>query len=110
MMYSLLLSLTACMPGADAAPSFRLETAAGEGPPGTVESLAEDWSVALAGARPVPGGEVISLRRVGSQLPAWPRRAHLLFANGDRLAGEPAGCDGRTLRFRPAFAAPADAP
>jgi len=67
------LLLALLSPGAEPAPRFRLESAAGETTAGAVERLGADWSVTLAGSKPVPGGDVVSLRRADAVPPAWPR-------------------------------------
>ena len=91
----------------DPAPSvpFNLYTVNGLAGAGPLERLGDDWSVALAGAHPVraEGATVVSLRRDKLPLPPWPADEHLLFANGDRLAGSAVELRGERLRFQAAM-------
>jgi len=86
--------------GAVPVPQFELYTRGEEMPADAIERINPDWSVTLTGQKPVPGTDVISLRRVDMALPAWPREAQLLLIGGDRIVGEIVDCDGRGLRFR----------
>ncbi|MBV9124851.1 MAG: NPCBM/NEW2 domain-containing protein [Planctomycetes bacterium] len=65
-------------------------------------SLEKDWSIRLGGTKPAraAGGEVVSLRRVGTPLPAFPSEEQVLFANGDRLPGRVLGWTGERLHFQ----------
>ncbi len=81
---------------------FNLHTIAGLAGSGPIERITDDWSVSLAGEKPIqtPGKEVVSLRRAGQIMPAWPSDEHLLFANGDRISGSPAELRSERLRFQ----------
>src|SRR5262245_66088752 len=73
-------------------PSFRVVSATQADLTGQVERIDGDWSVALSGSKSIPGGELISMRRVTAVSPPWPREAQLAFSNGDQLAGEAISC------------------
>jgi NPCBM/NEW2 domain len=100
-MSALSLALMAAALGAAPAPQFYLHAKGEEVPAGTIERVGADSSITLAGHEPIPGTDVISLRRVGAALPGWPREPQLLLVGGDRIVGEIVDCDGRGLRFRP---------
>jgi hypothetical protein len=84
---------------------FQLHTIAGLAGAGPLEKIADNWSVSLAGDKPIQaeGADVVSLRRVGQPMPAWPADEHLLFANGDRLSGKPLELRSERLRFQAAI-------
>ncbi len=84
------------------APLFHLRTVDGLAGSGPIKRIADDWSVSLAGEKPIKasGKEIVSLRRVGQAMPPWPMDEHLLFANGDRIAGSPAELRSERLRFQ----------
>lgn len=95
-------------PFAEAEPGslqFTLHTTAGLAGTGALESIADDWSVSLDGEKNIQaeGADVVSLRRAGQPLPAWPTDEHLLFANGDRLSGRPLELRSERLRFQAAI-------
>src|SRR5436190_263876 len=103
-----LLLAGAAGPFADPAPGslqFNLHTVAGLAGTGALEKIAEDWSVSLEGEKPIQaeGSDVVSLRRAGQPMPAWPTDEHLLFANGDRLSGRPLELRSERLRFQAAI-------
>lgn len=49
---------------------------------------------------PVPGHEVVALRRHSLSLPAWPRVAHCVLSSGDRIVGTPVEIAGAVLHFK----------
>jgi hypothetical protein len=104
-----LSTLLAVLPGllADSAPGiqFLVHTANGMVGPAPIDFIGEDWSVAFAGGKPalVPGKDLISIRRAGQILPAWPVDEHLIFTNGDRLSGTAAELRAERLRFQAAL-------
>lgn len=59
------------------------------------------WSATLAGGETVtvPGGDLISLRRVNGPLPALPVGEHLILANGDRIPIRSPRIVGERLHF-----------
>src|SRR6516162_3574444 len=84
------------------APTFATTSASGEPLRGQVTKLQSDWSITLTGEKPgtVAGGDLISLRRAGAKLPAFPAGPHLVFANGDRLAGEVLAIEKDRVQFK----------
>jgi hypothetical protein len=71
-----------------APPQFEANTASGARLVGAVEALAPDWSVRLRArskAALVKGADLVSLRRKGSPLPAFPASSQVVLANGDRV-------------------------
>src|SRR3989442_1737438 len=54
---------------------------------GSLEKLAEDFSLRLGGAKPalVAGTDLVGLRRQGLPLASYPARDLVLLSNGDRL-------------------------
>jgi hypothetical protein len=89
------------------APQFDLTAAPGATHTGSLQGLDADGSVRLlAGSRAVrvPGADVVSLRRRGLALPAYPAGPQVVFANGDRvpLHAQPGlRLTGERLHFRP---------
>ncbi len=79
---------------------FVVHTAAGKDLRGSLRELKADWSVRL-GERgtAVPGGEVLTLRRVGLPLPSLPADEHLILANGDRIPVRAPRIEGERLHF-----------
>jgi hypothetical protein len=96
----LVMALTA---GQGPPPQFQVHSVDSQVRAGVVEKLADDGSLTFRGAPAIEGSKVICLRRANAPLPPWPREPHLLFANGDRLAGTIVDCDDSALRFQPAF-------
>jgi hypothetical protein len=73
-------------------PTFVVHTAEGANIAGTLEKLAEDWSLRLVGERPilVSGRDVVSLRRTSVPLPDYPETNVVILSHGDRLPVDPA--------------------
>jgi hypothetical protein len=67
-----------------------VHTVGGLAATGPLEQLGDGWSVDVGGAKPgaVKAGDLISLRRVRTLLPPFPRQDFILFANGDRLPAD----------------------
>lgn len=86
------------------ATGFVLHTASGADSTGRLQRLGPDWSIELDGTPParVSGAEVVTLRRAGMALPAFPEQPHVALVNGDYLPGTAQGLVGETLRFRAA--------
>jgi hypothetical protein len=89
----LLLCLFPAVLAADepSAPRFQLTTT-GPTYSGTLDKLAEDWSLRLLDREtpiPVKGAEVVSLRRAAVSLPRHPIGKQIVFANGDRVSLHP---------------------
>lgn len=86
-----------------AAADFALETADGKTLSGALLQIEDDWSIRLDGNPParVAGGDVVSLRCIKTPLPGYPAGECVLFANGDRLAGNWEGLNGDQLRLMP---------
>jgi hypothetical protein len=82
--------------------AFIVHSAAGEPAPGTIQSLAGDWAVNLAGEKgaKIPAGDLISLRRKDIPLPTPPAGRQVIFANGDRLSGDVLAIEKDQVRFR----------
>lgn len=69
---------------------------------GRLTALKAGWAVTLAEPdAAVAAGNLVSLRRDGRPLPAWPREPSIVLANGDRIHGAATGGDTRALRFAP---------
>jgi hypothetical protein len=69
---------------------------------GRLTALKAGWAVTLAEPdATVAAGNLVSLRRDGWPLPAWPREPLIVLANGDRVRGTATGGDTRALRFVP---------
>jgi hypothetical protein len=95
----LLVCFAVCAADADPPPSFTLNTASGKSLKGPLRELGSGWSVRLGDGR-ADGADVVSLRRDGAALPPGPVREHVVFANGDRLAGRVPGLEGERLSFQ----------
>jgi hypothetical protein len=97
-----LLSLLLLAPGeAPDAPAFVLHSTRADQPAGALVRLAADGSAQVAGAPPVAGADLVSLRRQGLPPPPFPHaRRHALLVNGDRLPGEVLAIDGDQARVR----------
>lgn len=84
---------------ANAEPRFVLHTTDERLVPGIVEQM-DASGVVIVGIPAVAVAEVVALRRLDIATPPWPRDAHLLLANGDRIVGKPLGIEGSFLIFR----------
>lgn len=84
---------------ANAEPRLVLHTTDERLVPGVVERL-DASGILIVGHPVVAGAEVVALRRLNIATPPWPREAHLLLANGDRIVGKPLGIEGSFLIFR----------
>jgi hypothetical protein len=105
-LFSVSLSLAAALAAQDAEPAlFKLETADGVVRQGPLVELHDDRSLALGGpeAVRVAGGEVLSLRRLHSRLPARPPAEHVVLTCGDVIAGTPVGLKAEQLLFQARF-------
>jgi hypothetical protein len=69
---------------------------------GTLKKLDEDWSVRLAGPKPIraAGADVIALRRLRTPLPERVHGEQLIFVNGDQVPGTLVAIANERLRFR----------
>lgn len=56
-----------------------------------------DWTVDQTR---IAASDWVELGRPSVPLPAWPRDAHVILANGDRLRGRAEAADGRTLQVK----------
>jgi hypothetical protein len=89
------------------APVFVLYSTRDDQPAGALVRLGTDGTTELAGAAPVPGTDVVSLRRQGLPVPHFPHdRPHALFGNGDRLPGRVIAVTGDNVRFQADLGAP----
>jgi hypothetical protein len=95
----LLLSLVVTIPPAS---QFVARQAAGPPITGAIDRINADLSVAFEGeaAAKIAAGELISLRRKGRVLPPPPAGPHVVFANGDRLAGEVVAIENDKVRLK----------
>lgn len=86
-------------------PVFDLHGADGAAGSGFVEQLQDDWSIQLGGAKPIllKGQDLVSLRRSKMPLPSYPHAEHVVFANGDRLAGNMMRLSNERLTFMAQF-------
>jgi hypothetical protein len=84
-------------------PRFVLHRAEGDLPVGTLKKLDEDWSVRLAGPKPLraSGADFIALRRLRTPLPDRPLGEQIIFVNGDQVPGSLREIANERLRFRP---------
>jgi len=87
-------------PGESLPPRFELQTAAGARINGHVEALGRDGKLTLPGQPAINYGDVVALRRVDVPLPPWPRKPHMVLANGDRIVGAPTELVGTFLHFQ----------
>src|SRR5215470_12716841 len=73
-----------------APPDFVLTMTDGTQAVGSVEKIANDWSVRLISAKPISktGLEAVSLRRDKTQLPGPPQGEQVILVNGDRIPGK----------------------
>ncbi len=83
---------------------FVLHTISGNNATGMLQQLGQDWSVALAGEKPVriAGADVVALRRAHVALPPFPQQPHVVLAGGDFIPGTLQSLTAETLRFRAA--------
>jgi hypothetical protein len=83
-------------------PRFLVCRAEGKPVEGPVREIGKDWSVRLdgAGGQTVAGGDLLSLRQVGLDLPPLPEEAHLILVNGDRIPVEAPRLTDERLAFR----------
>lgn len=95
-MFALILALVPAVEDA----RFTVVAAAGEPVTGKLTSLTSDFT-ARVGATDVK--DVLSMRRVGHRVPAFPTGAQLITANGDRVTGAFIGGERDALRFVPAL-------
>ncbi len=69
----------------------------------TVEAILSADGKVTIGAASFPMGDLVSLRAAKTPLPSLPGAAHIILANGDRIAGEVVGGDGLSLRIAATF-------
>lgn len=101
-MYALILAMA---PAPDAG-SF-VVTTAGEVATGRVLRVSAALEVTLASRTgETTLKDLVSLRRAGRVVPAFPTRPQIITTNGDRLAGELVGIDRDSLRFSPGILPP----
>ena len=87
-------------------PKFTAHTAGTQQEAGAIKRVDKDWSITLASPSAevaVPGSDLISLRRVGATLPPFPAGPHVVFVNGDRLAGAVAKIEKGEVHFKAAI-------
>ncbi|MFL5342413.1 MAG: NPCBM/NEW2 domain-containing protein [Gemmataceae bacterium] len=104
-MFALYLTVLSLSPAAS--PPMVTDTASGEPMRGQVQALDKDWSVTLAGEPParIAGADLIALHRADAKLPPYPGGAQVVFANGDRLAGEVVAIVNERVTFKARLAA-----
>jgi hypothetical protein len=86
-----------------AAPPLFVAHASGSEPqPGRLVSLSDFGATLAEPDAKIDAGKLVSLRRAEMPLPPWPREAHVLLANGDRIAGTVTSGDGLRVNFTPA--------
>ena len=97
-----LLPVPALAQGAEA-PLFVLHTRQGTNATGPLQSLDDNWSVRLGGAKGgrADGADVISLRRRANRCRRRRWKSRLLFGNGDRVPGTVLKLVGERFHFRP---------
>jgi len=96
----LILSLVVTAP--PTAPVFVARQASGPPVSGAISRIGADLSLSFEGepAATVAAGELISLRRKDRALPPPPAGPHVVFANGDRLAGEVVAIENDKVRIK----------
>ena len=104
------LILTFLMPLAAHAddPIFIATTASAPNMTGTIAQIDKDWTVSLAGGgnrASARGADLVTLRRASALLPAFPSGPHVVFANGDRLAGQVTKIERGEVKFKAAVGA-----
>src|SRR5207237_6226116 len=68
---------------------------------GRLQAIEKDWGVRLSGDTAASAGaDLVTLRRTDVRLPPFPTGPQIVFANGDRLAGELLGIEDDRVRFR----------
>jgi hypothetical protein len=88
-----LLFAACCLPpaawcSAAEPPAFVVEGASSDTPAGPLIRMTADGTVTVGGAAPIPGDQVVAIRREGKTSPTYPHgQPQVLLANGDRLAG-----------------------
>src|SRR5262249_47567075 len=94
----LILTLVIAAPPAE--PVFIARQASGPTVSGTISRINSDLAIVFDGEPPatVAAGELISLRRKDRPLP--PAGPHVVFANGDRLAGEVVAIENDKVRIK----------
>jgi len=83
-------------------PEFELHAVEGELRVGPLQRIDRDGSILLSQGPALAGDQLVSLKRLGRPLPAWPRTAHAVLHGGDRIVGQPVEVDGPILQFQPA--------
>jgi NPCBM/NEW2 domain len=105
---SLLLALAslASLPAAPPDPVdpsiFRADVAEGKPRQGMLRELTKDWSLRIGSPEdaPIPGKDLLGLRRVGVPLPSMTDEPHLILVNGDRVPMDKPRLAGERLHFR----------
>src|SRR6266404_6799340 len=94
--------LSLSLADAPRAPTFTASAADGRSFKGKIEAIQKDWSLTLAGEKPgaIAGADLISMRRADTRLPAFPVGPHIVFANGDRVAGDVLAIEKERVRFK----------
>lgn len=95
---SLLLLVGLTAPPAD---GFEAVSPGDDRPVGRLVRVADGSAVLRTAAGPVEVRDLVSLRRVDTAPPPFPRGPVLLTTTGDRLPGRLVGGDAKTLRFEP---------
>jgi hypothetical protein len=84
-------------------PVFVATTASAPPAAGAVIRIDKDWAVTLMSngmKTTTSGNDLVSLRRSGELLPAFPSGPHVVFANGDRLAGQVMKIERGEVKFK----------
>jgi len=102
MLGSCFLLVSAALAAEPEPQAFVAHSATGEAVSGAIQSLASDWTVALAGEieAKIPGVDLISIRHKDALLPPLPAGRQVIFANGDRLSGDVLAIEKDQVRFR----------
>jgi NPCBM/NEW2 domain len=108
MMLSAALAVAFAFPGQPQPPVFVVESVHDERPRGAIARLAPAGAVQLVDGPTIYSADVIALRRLGAP-PRLPHdRAHLLFANGDRIPGSLVSIENERVRFAADLGAPVE--
>jgi hypothetical protein len=93
------------------APAFVISCTRDDQPSGPLVRLAADGTAQVGGATPVPGAEIVALRRQGLPPPHFLHdRPYARFANGDRIPGRLLSIIDDKARFVADLGAPQEVP
>ena len=101
---AILLAFTSALHAAEPQHLYELQTTDPKENRTVIATLSPDGKVVVNDAT-IPIGDLVSLRVPKVPLPPLPAEAHVVLANGDRIAGEIVGGDGLSIRMAATFGA-----